>query len=728
DLVNKFFGKITAVAAAAAIAAAAVVFDMPKKVAAKGTDNCDGTHSGWSETAALPTTNGNYILTQDISTEYGVDITGKVNLCLNGHSVSTSGLSAVYIKPGAELNLYDCGTGKIVGISVDSGGTLNMYGGIVADCTIHSGVFNNGTFNMYGGKITNNKAHLDGGGVTNQGVFNMYGGEISNNKANDGGGVFIAETADSAFTMYGGKIINNTANGVGGGIYIGQDKSITLSGGEISGNTASDKGGGIYLGKQNSVLNASGSVTVFDNSAKSKPNNIWKIPNSVINITDRLMHSKLGISTYEIYCFAPNVITSAADDYSGCFFSDAEDYRIAAEENNGVYNITLMKPHNPGAVWKSNATQHWHVCANEYDFGSCGDHVDKSDHKWNDGDVTKAPTCTENGIKTLTCKVCGRTKTEDVEARHTLTEIPVKEPTETEEGVKKHWHCDGCGKDFSDENGENEASENDLKIPYIEVKVTVAENAPAASVNASKSEIFEAVSEAKNVDKYNHIKITLKVEDAEDTVAPSDKASAEEALEDLEGFEMGHFIDISLIMEVISADSATSTAIHETEKPLEITIEIPESILGKDQYKVIRVHEGVSEILDDLDANPDTITITTNKFSSYSLIYSESKSGDGEGSGGSNGSGGVNDAQAPTVRPIPSDEAVSAENTVTSSADESTAAEYSDPAAAADTDTAGADSRSDTDSDGNPSTGLVLTLAPTAFSMVICAIFKKKRN
>ena len=37
-------------------------------------------------------------------------------------------------------------------------------------------------------------------------------------------------------------------------------------------------------------------------------------------------------------------------------------------------------------------------------------------HKWNEGKVTKEPTCTEEGVKTFECTVCGKTKTEKVEA------------------------------------------------------------------------------------------------------------------------------------------------------------------------------------------------------------------------------------------------------------------------------------------------------------------------
>ena len=42
------------------------------------------------------------------------------------------------------------------------------------------------------------------------------------------------------------------------------------------------------------------------------------------------------------------------------------------------------------------------------------DHSGECEHSWNEGEVTKEPTYTEEGIKTFTCTVCGETKTEAI--------------------------------------------------------------------------------------------------------------------------------------------------------------------------------------------------------------------------------------------------------------------------------------------------------------------------
>jgi len=67
-------------------------------------------------------------------------------------------------------------------------------------------------------------------------------------------------------------------------------------------------------------------------------------------------------------------------------------------------------------------------------------------HKWDSGKITKEPTCTEEGVKTFECTVCGKTKTEKVEAlgHDWNNDFTVdKEATCEETGVKS-IHCKRC--------------------------------------------------------------------------------------------------------------------------------------------------------------------------------------------------------------------------------------------------------------------------------------------
>ena len=74
------------------------------------------------------------------------------------------------------------------------------------------------------------------------------------------------------------------------------------------------------------------------------------------------------------------------------------------------------------------------------------------EHVWDEGKVTKEPTCTEKGEKVLTCKLCGATKTVEIPAKgHTWDEGKVTtEPTCTEKGVKT-FTCTVCGETKTEE-------------------------------------------------------------------------------------------------------------------------------------------------------------------------------------------------------------------------------------------------------------------------------------
>lgn len=62
----------------------------------------------------------------------------------------------------------------------------------------------------------------------------------------------------------------------------------------------------------------------------------------------------------------------------------------------------------------------------------------------------------------------------------------------------------------------------------------------------------------------------------------------------------------------------------EAEKPIEIIIGISEKLQEEGRtYYIIRAHDGVYTFMNDMDDNPDTITVSTDRFSSYAIAYVE---------------------------------------------------------------------------------------------------------
>ena len=76
-----------------------------------------------------------------------------------------------------------------------------------------------------------------------------------------------------------------------------------------------------------------------------------------------------------------------------------------------------------------------------------GKKIEKTDHTWDNGVVSKDPTCTEKGSKTYTCAVCRKTKTEEIPATgHQNKEVRDKKAaTCTKAGYTGDTYCKDCG-------------------------------------------------------------------------------------------------------------------------------------------------------------------------------------------------------------------------------------------------------------------------------------------
>lgn len=252
------------------------------------------TFTAWTETTSLPTS-GAYYLKQNVTISGNVNLSEDVTLCLNGHTVTVSGID---IKDGGTLTLTNCAdqqgtiqgsesanTGVLLTGKKDSStGVIStasfvMYGGKITGFSNAVIAKDYSSFTMYGGSITGNKASSAAAvsgrttGTTlsdNKSIITMYGGEISDNTGEAGGGVYVGQNC--TFTLAGGKISGNTASGHknqnptisgqyamdgGGGVYLDSFGKFNMTGGEISGNTATGNGGGVCVMTYVSMYNVS---------------------------------------------------------------------------------------------------------------------------------------------------------------------------------------------------------------------------------------------------------------------------------------------------------------------------------------------------------------------------------------------------------------------------------------------------------------------------------------
>lgn len=168
-----------------------------------------------------------------------------------------------------------------------------------------------------------------------------------------------------------------------------------------------------------------------------------------------------------------------------------------------------------------------------------------------------------------------------------------------------------------------------LKLGNGAVIVTVvcAEQEYTAGV-ADTLAVANAVLTPEQIQLVNNgetIEIRINVRDISDQVPARDKEVIESGIEayreEVPGLVLGMYVDISMFIRIGAGDWNAITA---TDEPLEVVIGISDKLLRSGRkYYIVRAHNGEYAFMNDLDDVPDTITISTDMFSSYAIAYVE---------------------------------------------------------------------------------------------------------
>ncbi|MCD7894469.1 MAG: leucine-rich repeat domain-containing protein [Erysipelotrichaceae bacterium] len=162
-----------------------------------------------------------------------------------------------------------------------------------------------------------------------------------------------------------------------------------------------------------------------------------------------------------------------------------------------------------------------------------------------------------------------------------------------------------------DDDSDNNDAEKTEKTFYIDC------NGIHASASYSLSELLTA--DELNSDSY--IEFILSVADANDTVTDEEMAIIESKLGEYIGIQ---YLDIDLTKNV---DGVLSD-ITSTSGKISVIVDIPDTLIEtvgdtSGKYVVVRLHDGVVEILEDLDNDDDKVTFATDKFSTYAIAFVE---------------------------------------------------------------------------------------------------------
>ena len=249
-------------------------------------------------------------------------------------------------------------------------------------------------------------------------------------------------------------------------------------------------------------------------------------------------------------------------------------------------------------------------------------------HKWDEGVVTKEATCTEAGEKTYTCTVCKETKTEKIEAadHKYSTEWTIdKEATYTEPGSKSH-HCTVCGArtDITEIPVIKENKDDNAKT---DVTVSQGKDAPDTTFDESDEELTDKIltEDEKAQAAGKDIKIKLSIDNISDNASDEDNKLIKNRLTVSQ--KVGMILDIKLNMTI----GADSKQVYETAQEITLSAEIPEELLNNNsdiirKYSVIRIHDSKAEILkSEYNAQTKKITFKTDRFSTYAIIYEDTK-------------------------------------------------------------------------------------------------------
>ena len=135
--------------------------------------------------------------------------------------------------------------------------------------------------------------------------------------------------------------------------------------------------------------------------------------------------------------------------------------------------------HSWKSDWTSDATHHWHECANE----NCDvtDNAGKKGYAEHSGGKA---TCTQNAV----CEICKESYGSlDLNNHADLKHVDAKAATAAEEGNIAYWYCDGCKKYFSDAAATKEITKAATVTAKLPPKITAGDG--AAVTQGEKKEL-----------------------------------------------------------------------------------------------------------------------------------------------------------------------------------------------------------------------------------------------
>lgn len=221
-------------------------------------------------------------------------------------------------------------------------------------------------------------------------------------------------------------------------------------------------------------------------------------------------------------------------------------------------------------------------------------------HDWDEGVITKLPTNIEEGIKTYTCKLwaCGIIKTESIPA---TGETDIEDNTDNDTGDNIN---SGSSNTETDSNTSDNANNNNIpSIPSFWTPTTEEEQLRYSCFGKENVQYTTLNNQPFNINIQN-------------------------AMQGEKCFEV--FKNVAndyTIARTYNIYPLIGTQKYSTDEKVTLSLTIPEALRQENrEFKLICVSQnGTPFIFEDQDEDSNTITISTDKFYAYALVYKDMK-------------------------------------------------------------------------------------------------------
>lgn len=575
------------------------------------------------------------------------------NTAVNGGGVYVNGdddaISTFTMNGGSiESNTATAGTGDYSYVTTAGGG-----GVYIAEYS---------TFTMNDGTITDNKA-TDGAGVYvggnstsdtgDEGVFNLKGGTITANTARSiyGGGVYLSNDgkmsigSSDAAILVTGNIGTDSDGTTTNNLYIPSSQTITVSETPADGSKI-----GIFAANINEV-SATEYIDYFT-EANASATSMFTADNSGYGVMETF--EKKGDNSNTVYSYyvvkSAVILTVNGEDKTGTLSTTTLAGAISKcsqDYSTDTATITLLNDStatNQISLSPTTTTLDLNgydviAPAELYALNLCGEILTITDRVGTGsidsiygGELTLDGAVTIGELYLLKGDVITVSRALDgASIGISTSQVPVSgTPVVIAQGTDEYTLTETDLACFAllvdDADGVLRLNTTDNTIEWY-VAPTISEEVEVSgdaydTYNPQLGDDADALLDYftdEDYDSEQDLKIVLNVAEQDmDSLSDEEQALINDAIEALDDATFGFVLDLSL--EKWVGDDMTN--ITELDDVITITIAIPEEYQADGRtFSVIRVHEGVATVLEDLDDDPTTITFQTNLFSTYAVTY-----------------------------------------------------------------------------------------------------------